>query len=362
MTINSDLSSTLLSSNEQKYTLLLVDDIPTNLKVLVSYLQNFNFKVRIAQDGEDALQQVSYAKPDLILLDVMMPKIDGFETCRHLRQNPDTQNIPVIFMSALSDTFDKIAGFEAGGVDYITKPFQHEEVLARVNTHLTLKHLREQVASQNTLLEQRVKERTQELEEIRLHVIRSLGRAAEYRDNETGRHVIRMSKCSARLAKATGMDDARCEMILNASPMHDVGKIGIPDNILLKPGKLTPEEWETMKTHATIGEKILSGNDSELLKTAALIARTHHEHWDGSGYPEGLKGEKIPLMSRIVTICDVFDALLSRRPYKEPWELQTVIDYLKENSGVLFDPKLISLFFENLDDMLEIQRQYADEE
>ncbi len=348
-------------AEEKRNTLLLVDDIPANLKVLVSYLQNFNFKVRIAQDGEDALQQVSYAKPDLILLDVMMPKIDGFETCRCLKQNPETQNIPVIFMSALNDTFDKVAGFEAGGVDYITKPFQHEEVLARVNTHLTLKHLREQVAEQNTFLEQRVKQRTQELDAIRLHVIRSLGRAAEYRDNETGRHVIRMSKCAARLAKALDLDDDACEMILNASPMHDVGKIGIPDHILLKPGKLEPDEWSVMKTHATIGEEILSGNDSELLKTAALIARTHHERWDGSGYPEGLKGDDIPLISRIVSICDVFDALLSRRPYKEPWELSTVLDYINNNSGILFDPHLVELFNQCLDDILEIQQQYADD-
>lgn len=360
MNTNSDLSASLPATGQQ-HTLLLVDDIPTNLKVLVSYLQNFNFKVRIAQDGEDALQQIEYAKPDLILLDVMMPKIDGFETCRCLKQNPDTQNIPVIFMSALSDTFDKIAGFEAGGVDYITKPFQHEEVLARVNTHLTLKHLREQVDQQNALLEQRVKERTQELEEIRLHVIRSLGRAAEYRDNETGWHIIRMSKCAARLAKAVGMSDDVCTMILHASPMHDVGKIGIPDRILLKPDRLTPDEWEIMKTHTTIGEEILSGNDSELLKTAALLARSHHERWDGSGYPEGLKGEEIPLVSRIVTICDVFDALLSRRPYKEPWELSATLDYLKENKGILFDPHLIGLFFDNLDDMLAIQKKYPDD-
>jgi putative two-component system response regulator len=341
-------------------TLLIVDDVPANLRVLVSYLKNFNFKVRVAQDGVDALEQVNIAPPDLILLDVMMPRLNGLEVCRRLKADAKTKEIPVIFMSALDDTFDKIAGFEAGSVDYITKPFQHEEVLARITTHLTIKNLQEEIKQQNALLEQRVQERTKELEETRLHVIRSLGKAAEYRDNETGMHVVRISKYVGILAEALQLDTLQKEIMINAAPMHDVGKIGIPDHILLKRGRLSPDEWDIMRTHTTIGEKILSGSNSELLQTAALLARTHHERWDGTGYPLGIKGEEIPLISRIVAICDVFDALLSRRPYKEPWSVQETVKYILEESGKHFDPMIVKLFEEKLPDLLAIQTQYHD--
>ncbi len=341
-------------------TLLIVDDVPANLRVLVSYLKNFNFKVRVAQDGVDALEQVSIAPPDLILLDVMMPRLNGLEVCRRLKSCPETKEIPVIFMSALDDTFDKIAGFEAGSVDYITKPFQHEEVLARINTHLTIRNLQEEIKQQNALLEQRVQERTKELEETRLHVIRSLGKAAEYRDNETGMHVVRISKYVGVLAEALQLDTLQKEIMVNAAPMHDVGKIGIPDHILLKRGRLSPDEWEIMRTHTTIGEKILSESNSELLQAAALLARTHHERWDGTGYPLGIKGEKIPLISRIVAICDVFDALLSHRPYKEPWTIQETVKYILEENGKHFDPTIVKVFEEKLPDLLAIQMQYHD--
>jgi putative two-component system response regulator len=343
-----------------KSTLLIVDDVPANLRVLVSYLKNFNFKVRVAQDGVDALEQVRIAAPDLILLDIMMPRLNGLEVCRRLKADPKTKEIPVIFMSALDDTFDKIMGFEAGSVDYITKPFQHEEVLARINTHLTIRNLQEEVKQQNELLEQRVQERTKELEETRLQIIRSLGKAAEYRDNETGMHVVRISKYVGILADALQVDSEQRELMVNAAPMHDVGKIGIPDHILLKRGRLSPDEWDIMRTHTIIGEKILSGNDSELLKAASLLARTHHERWDGSGYPDGLKEEKIPLISRIVSICDVFDALLSRRPYKEPWTPQATIEYIKEESGKHFDPLIVKAFEEKLPELLAIHEQYCD--
>lgn len=347
-------------SNFSQGTLLIVDDVPANLRVLVSYLKNFNFKVRVAQDGVDALEQVALAPPDLILLDVMMPRLNGLEVCRRLKVDPKTKEIPVIFMSALDDTFDKIAGFEAGSVDYITKPFQHEEVLARINTHLTIKNLQHEVKQQNALLEKRVQERTRELEETRLHIIRSLGKAAEYRDNETGMHVVRISKYTGVLADALQVDAFQKEIMINAAPMHDVGKIGIPDNILLKRGRLSADEWEIMKTHTTIGEKILSGCHSDLLVTAALLARTHHEKWDGSGYPSGVKGQEIPLISRIVAICDVFDALLSRRPYKEPWTAEATIAYIKEESGKHFDPIIVKAFEEKLPSFLTIHEQFCD--
>lgn len=342
-------------------TLLLVDDIPSNLKVLSTYLKNYNYRIRIARDGTDALEQVMRMPPDLILLDIMMPEMDGFETCRRLKANEKTRDIPVIFMSALNEEVDKIKGLGIGAVDYITKPFSQGEVLARIKTHLSLKKLQNQVKHQNVILEQEVEKRTLELEQTRLQLISSLGRAAEFRDNETGMHVIRMSQCSRRLAQAAGLNQEYCDLILNASPMHDVGKIGIPDAILLKPGKLDAQEWEVMKTHTLIGEKILSGNNSELLRMAATLARSHHERWDGSGYPDGLIGESIPLISRITTICDVFDALLSKRPYKQAWSIEDAIAYLKEGQNKHFSPFLIDKFFNCLEDIVKIRADYSDE-
>jgi len=348
-------------TNDYQDTLLIVDDIPDNLKILSTYLKKHNFKIRIATDGEDALQQALRMPPDLILLDIMMPNMNGFETCQQLKANEKTCDIPVIFTSALSEEVDKIKGLEVGAVDYITKPFLQGEVLARIKTHLSLKKLRTQVRNQNFILEQQVRERTQELEQTRLQLISSLGRASEFRDNETGMHVIRMSQCSKRLAEAAGLSAEECNLIFNASPMHDVGKIGIPDNILLKPARLNEQEWEVMKTHTIIGEKILSGNNSDLLKTAAILARSHHEHWNGAGYPDGLKGENIPMISRITAICDVFDALLSKRPYKNPWTVEDTVACLKAGRGKHFEPYLIDLFFNCLDDMLKIRANYADE-
>jgi len=348
-------------TNDYQETLLIVDDVPNNLKILSTYLKKHNFKIRVAIDGEDALEQVSRVLPDLILLDIMMPNMDGFETCRRLKANKNTRDIPVIFTSALSEEVDKIAGLEIGAVDYITKPFLQGEVLARIKAHLSLKKLRTQIKNQNLILEQKVKQRTQELEETRLQLISSLGRASEFRDNETGMHIIRMSQCSKRLAEAAELSAAECNLVFNASPMHDVGKIGIPDNILLKPGRLDEREWEIMKTHTIIGEKILSGNSSELLRTASILARSHHERWDGSGYPDGLKGENIPMISRITAICDVFDALLSKRPYKNPWTIEETVAYLKAGRGKHFDPHLLDLFFNCLDDMLTIRANHLDE-
>ncbi|MCP4699882.1 MAG: response regulator [Gammaproteobacteria bacterium] len=351
----------MCSSSSYKGTLLIVDDVPTNLKVLLNYLGGFNFKLLVAQDGEDALAKVTAGKPDLILMDVMMPGMNGFEACRRLQADEKTSDIPVIFMSALSDTVDKVKGFKIGGVDYITKPVQQEEVLARITAHLTLRKLQKQVRDQNVILEERVRKRTKALNDTRLQVVRSLGKAAEYRDNETGMHVIRVSNYAELLGKCVGMSEEHCEILLHASPMHDVGKIGIPDRILLKPGKLDADEWTLMKTHTIIGEKILSGYDSELLMTAAVIAKSHHEKWDGSGYPDGLKGEEISLESRIICICDVFDALTSKRPYKGSWPVEKAAAYIEQKSGKSFDPNLVQVFKEALNNIFAIRDQYPDE-
>ncbi|PIQ99256.1 MAG: two-component system response regulator [Nitrospinae bacterium CG11_big_fil_rev_8_21_14_0_20_45_15] len=334
--------------------ILLVDDNPENLSVLSETLKPDGYKLGFAPNGEKALDVAAHMMPDLILLDVMMPGIDGFETCRRLKANPETQNIPVIFITAKKEE-DIMEGFDVGGVDYISKPFRHKEVCARVRSHLELHLLKNK-------LEQKVKERTHELNVTRLEVIDRLGRAAEYRDNETGLHVKRMSHFSALLARAVGMSDEECDLLLYASPMHDIGKIGIPDHILLKAGKLDAEEWETMKTHTKIGSEILQGSSYQLMQWAQIIALTHQERWDGSGYPKGLKGDEIPLISRIVAISDVFDALTSDRPYKTAWTVEDAMTEIENKSGVDFDPSLVIKFREILPEILDVKQRFMEEQ
>ncbi len=320
--------------------LLVVDDEPLNLQVLRQILQQ-DYQLLFARDGEKALALAQAERPDLILLDIMMPGITGLETCQRLKQQPETQGIPVIFVTALSDDRDETEGFAVGCVDYITKPVSAPIVLARVKAQLSL-------VSAETL-------RT-----TRLQVIQRLGRAAEYKDNETGLHVIRMSHFAREIALAAGMGEADAEELFNAAPMHDVGKMGIPDAILCKPGKLTPEEWEIMKQHARIGAEIIGDDSSTLLQMARRIALCHHEKWDGSGYPQGLVGKAIPIEARIIALADVFDALTSKRPYKEAWPIETTVDYIKNESGKQFDPELVAAFIQALPKITAIRAQLLD--
>ncbi|MBY0409924.1 MAG: two-component system response regulator [Burkholderiaceae bacterium] len=320
--------------------LLLVDDEPTNLQVLRHVLQA-DYRLLFATDGERALQVAREQRPDLILLDIMMPHLDGYAVCKALKADAVTAVIPVIFITALTDTQDETAGFDAGAVDYITKPISPPVVRARVRTHLSLVRL-------------------DELRETRLQIVQRLGRAAEYKDNETGMHVIRMSHFAQRLALAAGYSPAWAEDLLNASPMHDVGKIGIPDAVLRKPGPLDADEWATMRRHPAIGAEIIGEHPSGVLHMAREIALAHHEKWDGSGYPLGLAGEAIPLSARIVAIADVFDALTTRRPYKEPWPVQEAMDHIAAQSGRHFDPSLVELFAPLLPQLLEIRARWAD--
>ncbi|MGC4087340.1 MAG: response regulator [Polyangiaceae bacterium] len=295
-----------------KPVVLIVDDSPESIDILRGALSD-SFQVKAAIRGRLALELVANDAPDLVLLDVMMPDLDGYEVCRQLKANPETASIPVIFVTTLSHVGSEARGIELGAIDYITKPYVASLVRARVKTHVALhRHQRS--------LEEQVRERTRELRETRLEIIRRLGRAAEYRDNETGMHVMRMSHISKLLGTRLGMGDAEAELLLQAAPMHDVGKIGIPDAVLLKPGKLTPDEWEIMKQHTTIGAQIIGDHPSELMQMARMVALRHHERWDGSGYPNGLRGEAIPLAARVVALADAFDALLSRRPYKSTLE------------------------------------------
>lgn len=325
---------------DQRPRLLLVDDEPTNLQVLRHVLQA-DYRLLFATDGARALQVAREQRPDLVLLDIMMPNMDGYAVCRALKADAATASIPVIFITALTDSQDETAGFDVGGVDYLTKPVSPPVVRARVRTHLSLV-------------------RMEELRETRLQIVQRLGRAAEYKDNETGMHVIRMSHFSQLLALAAGCSPAWAEDLLNAAPMHDVGKIGIPDAVLRKPGPQDAAEWDTMRRHPEIGAEIIGEHPSGVLQLAREIALAHHEKWDGSGYPRGLAGEAIPLSARIVAIADVFDALTTRRPYKEPWPVQEAMNHIAAQAGKHFDPALVALFAPLLPQLLEIRARWAE--
>lgn len=337
----------------EKTTILVVDDTPDNIDVLSGVLRPF-YKVRAALNGERALKiACGEMKPDMILLDIMMPGMDGYEVCRKLKANPATAKIPIIFITAKNQEEDEQKGLELGAVDYITKPISPPIVLSRIKTHLAL-------YDQNMVLEQRVLERTKELKDTRLEIIRRLGRAAEYKDNETGLHVIRMSHYSRFIAEAVEHGNGWADLVFNASPMHDIGKIGIPDRILLKPGKLDDEEWKLMRQHPAFGAEIIGEHSSDLMKMSLQIALTHHEKWDGSGYPNGLKGEETPIAGRIVAIADVFDALTTVRPYKKAWTVEDAIKFIDQNAGSHFDPKLVPIFHNVLPNILDIMETYGE--
>lgn len=326
---------------DERPKILIVDDAPTNLQILRQVLHE-DYRLLFALDGEKALQLAQDELPNLILLDVMMPGMTGLEICQRLKANSKTQAIPIIFVTALNDVDDESAGFAAGAVDYIAKPISPSIVRARVKIHLSLV-------------------RADELQKTRLQIIQCLGRAAEYRDNETGLHVIRMSHYSRILGLAAGLSQTHAELLFNAAPMHDIGKIGTPDNVLLKPGKLDAEEWEMMQKHVLMGAEILGEHDSPLLQMARIIALYHHEKFDGSGYPHQMKGAAIPIEARIVAIADVFDALTSVRPYKKAWTVDDAINLLETEKTKHFDPELVDIFITQLPEVLAIKERYAEE-
>lgn len=351
---NSVPNSTTNHLVQAKQTILIVDDMPDNIDLLSEVLAP-HYRTRVALNGEKALKiAAGESKPDLILLDIMMPGISGYDVCQRLKRNSDTQGIPIIFVTAMDETADEQRGLELGAVDYITKPISPPLVLARVRTHLAL-------YDQTRELERLVALRTAELEKTRRQIIRRLGRAAEFKDNETGNHVIRMSHYSRLIAQAMGMSAAKMELLLYAAPMHDVGKIGIPDSIMLKPGKLDDDEWKIMRQHPAMGAAIIGDHKDELLHAARSIALTHHEKWDGSGYPMGLKGETIPIFGRIIAIADVFDALTTERPYKKAWTVEASLKLIQEGAGSHFDPNLMAAFMAALPEILKIKEQYAEE-
>lgn len=344
----------MMTNPVEKQRILVVDDEPTNIAVLAGILKD-QYQIRAATNGEKALEIArSEDPPDIILLDIMMPEMDGWEVCRRLKSDYTTSRIPVVFVTAMIDAKDEVRGFELGAADYITKPVSPPIVEARVKTQLSL-------FDQTRELDLKVQRRTRELNVTRLGVIQRLGRAAEYKDEDTGLHVIRMSHYSRIIGLAAGMDERDADTLLNAAPMHDVGKIGIPDKILQKPGKLDENEWREMQRHCEYGVEIIGDpQGSELLEMASTVALTHHEKWDGSGYPRRLAGEEIPLVGRIVAIADVFDALTSERPYKQAWAVEDAVALLENGAGTHFDARLVKGFVASLPDILKIREQYQD--
>ncbi|OQX14972.1 MAG: two-component system response regulator [Desulfobulbaceae bacterium A2] len=343
-----------MSNLLDRQTVLVVDDIPENIDILSEVLRD-DYQVRVATSGEKALRIVySDNPPDLVLLDIMMPGLSGLELCRRLKANPDRRKIPVIFVTAMCSVEDERRGLEMGAVDYITKPISPPVVLARVRTHLAL-------YDQTRELERMVFQRTHDLNISRQQLIRRLGRAGEYRDDESGNHVLRVAHFARLIAEAYGLGPRAASILFSTAPLHDIGKIGIRDAILLKPGKLDAAEWEIMRQHPRIGAEIIGRHESELLETARTIALTHHERWDGQGYPAQLRGEDIPLEGRIAAIADVFDALISRRPYKPAYSTEESLRILNEEDGSHFDPALMSAFRKALPEILLVAAEYADD-
>lgn len=353
---------TLTSEHEiLKAKILIVDDQKLDVLVLEKILKTAGYSnLRSLTDAREATTIYQQWQPDLVLLDLYMPYHDGFEVMAELNQlKQDAGYTPVLMITTEKSQNVRLRALQSGAKDFLSKPYEGMEVLIRIRNMIEVRLLNKQVRDQNRLLEEKVLERTRELRETRLDVIHRLARTAEYRDNETGIHIIRMSQYSACLGKTAGMSEAQCELLLNASPLHDIGKIGIPDNILLKPGKLDASEWKIMKTHTVLGAELLSGSSSPLMKMAETIAYTHHEKWNGTGYPRGLKGNDIPLVGRICGLCDVFDALTSVRPYKKEWSFETAVSQVQKESAEHFDPQLVKYFLTILPEIKRIKEKHA---
>tara|TARA_B100000315_G_scaffold154810_1_gene143328 strand:- start:81 stop:1184 length:1104 start_codon:yes stop_codon:yes gene_type:complete len=346
-----------------KASVLIVDDKPANVALLDAILKSEGYtNIQSVTDPRLVKELHDKWQFDIILLDIRMPHMSGFDVMEQLQSTVSDDYLPVLVLTAQSDAETKIRALQSGARDFVTKPFERIEVTHRIKNMLEVRLMYNRRGWEKEIVEAQVRERTQQLADTQLEFIRQLGRAGEYRDNETGMHVVRMSKGCRSLALAAGHNKEFADLILLASPMHDVGKIGIPDRVLLKPGKLEAGEWEIMKTHVDIGAEILSSDSAEIMQLARTIALTHHEKWDGSGYPNGLVGEDIPVQGRIAAICDVFDALTSDRPYKKAWAVEDAAALIREESGRHFDPVLAMKFLEILPQIIEIRNAHADEE
>jgi len=358
----------------QKPTVLVVDDTPDNLSLLSGLLKD-HYVVKVANNGDKALRIAGGdSPPDLVLLDIMMPEMDGHEVCRRLKANPATRDIPVIFLTAMAAQEDEEAGLNLGAVDYITKPISPPIVLARIKAQLQLKASADFLRDQNAYLEQEVARRTREVQAIQDVTILAMASLAETRDNETGNHIRRTQHYIRVLAErlkhhprfSDYLSDSQIDLLFKSAPLHDIGKVGIPDRILLKPGRFEPEEFEIMKTHTTLGRAAILHAEAQLgmavpyLDCAKEIACSHQEKWDGSGYPEGLAGDAIPISARLMAVADVYDALISRRVYKEAMPHAEALAIIGDGRGRHFDPDIVDAFLANAEEFHAIARRFAD--
>jgi putative two-component system response regulator len=363
-------------------SVMVIDDAPSNLAILEAMLQKEGYDVKTFLGGEAALAEAAASPPDIVLLDICMPQMDGYEVCEYFRANEALREIPVVFISGRNDTLDKVHAFDVGGVDFITKPFRFQEVIARVKTHLELRHARIALRSQNEILAEKVLERTKDIGVTQDVMIHGLAVLAEYRDNETGSHIMRTQRYVATIAShlkdhprfREALADTGVESVTKSAPLHDIGKVGIPDSILIKPGKLTAEEFDQMKSHTTIGRDTLRkaeedmgvGGDTSFLRTARQITIAHHERWDGTGYPFGLAEEEIPIPARIMTICDIYDALVSKRTYKEAFSHERAVEIISCGDGRVepshFDPAVLEAFLDTNEELRRAVESMPDDQ
>ncbi len=326
--------------------ILIVDDEPANVRLLERLVEREGCRThRSTTDSREAARLFRELAPDLVLLDLHMPHVDGFGVMEQLRPLiRKTDFVPILVLTADITSEAKRRALSGGANDFLTKPLDATEVSLRIRNLLETRFLHLQLQVRNRLLEQHVVERTFDVEEAGLEILARLARASEFRDDDTGHHASRVGEVSARVARALGMSEEEAELVRRAAPLHDVGKIGVPDAILLKPGVLTREEWDVLQAHTTIGARILSGSTFPILQMAEEIALCHHERWDGTGYPRGLRGEEIPLVSRIVTVVDSYDALVGARPYKPAWPLEEAVAEIRAQRGRQFDPRVVDAF------------------
>ncbi len=365
-----------MSLRDDRKTVLVIDDTPANLAVISGVLKD-SYRTKVATSGERGLALAQGAdKPDLILLDVMMPGLDGYEVCRQLKADPQTADIPIIFLTAKTEAEDEALGLRLGAVDFIRKPFSPPIITARVLTHLTLSAAQHVLAQQNELLEERVQQRTHELSVLQDVTIMAMASLAETRDNETGNH-IRRTQHYVRILALALKDHPRfrhyltaetIELLYKSAPLHDIGKVGIPDAILLKPGRFTPDEFEIMKRHPALGRDAIAAAEKQLgqevpfLQIAKEIAYGHQEKWDGSGYPEGVSGDAIPISARLMAVADVYDALISRRVYKDGMPHDWAVTIIRDGRGTHFDPDIVDAFLTVTDQLQAIAQRFADGE